>query len=113
MQAVAELLSDQLQEQAQAELVRQTRRGQESKNLLSNPALVEAFKDMEAQCRSEMTRQIEDDKAVLAYGRLLACFWRVEDILKFHVENGQISEKQLREMLDLDKKGLLGGLLGR
>ena len=94
------------------ELQRAILRAQESRSLLDNPVLEEWFRDMEAQCVSEIdVNGLTDPKLREHCVLLIVLLKKLRKSLEYYIEEGEVSKARLDELLEVKTKRL-GGLFG-
>ena len=100
-------------EPTQEHLRLQIQRGLDSRALMDNPVLEAWFKDSQ-----DKFLEIVDDiplNDTVARDRVytvITLLRKLKQSLKQFVEDGELSQKEYKDLLELNKKGLLGGLLG-
>ena len=100
-------------EKDQERLRQSTQRGLDSRTLLSNPVLEAWFKDSQDKfLEIADTIPLNDTVARDRIYTILTLLRKPKQSLKQFVEDGELSQKEYKDLLELNKKGLLGGLFG-
>lgn len=108
-----EQISPQQAEPMQEHLRQQIRQGQDSRSLLSNPVLEGWWKDSQANLLDLVDSvPLNDTVARDRIYTMLTLLRKLRQSLEQFVEDGKLSEKEWAKLLELEKKGFLGGLFG-
>ena len=100
-------------EEATEHLQQSIRRAQAYKQLLDNPEVEGWFRDSQDSLFNildaiPLNDTVARDRVVLS----IALVRKLKTALHQYVEDGEFAENELKKLLELDKKGLLGGLFG-
>ena len=96
------------QAQAEEELQRQIQAAQDSRQLLSSPALAGWFRSIEEDCFRHLDNlPLSDTTGRERVVMLLGLSRKLHDHLEATVEGGLYASKQLDELLELRKKGFV------
>jgi hypothetical protein len=100
-------------EQTRAQLTLQIQQGQDSRLLLTNPVLEAWFKDSEVNLLGLVdTIPLNDTVARDRIYTTLTLLRKLKTSLQQFVEDGEVAEKDWKQLLELNKKGFLGGIFG-
>ncbi len=96
-----------------SELREQIKKGEEAKRLISDPVLVAWWEDCQCKLLDLVdTVLLNDTVARDRIYTMLTLVRKMKQSFESYVENGEYSEKEYARLLELEKKGLLGGMFG-